>query len=135
MKSRIGNTLDRNGCEHIDAVGERDLREPRIQGDSLNALYRLAYLARVIAASHVVFDERPHHAYREARLRDANGVSLGWNRIQVAQPALEHVQRVQDIDWDAIRQGDLRSTFADGASVKTDDPGEEIDLLDAVGGL
>ena len=67
MESWISNTLHRNGCEHIDVAGERDFREPCIKGDSLNALYGLPHLARVIAATHVFFDERPHHHERDRR--------------------------------------------------------------------
>ena len=80
----------------------------------------------------MVFDERPHHAHGEARLRDTDGIALGRDGIEVAQSALEHVKRVQQLDRDAIRQGDLRSTLAHRFGVKADDPGEEIDLLDAV---
>ena len=115
-------------------VGESDLAEPGIQGEPLNALYGLTYLAWIATLVHVVFDERPHYAHCEARLRDTDGVALGWDGIEVTQPALEHVKRVQHIDRDAIRQGDFRCTLAHVVGVEADDPGEEVDLLDAVAG-
>ena len=118
----VSNSLDWDRDEHFDVVGERNLGKSRIKCDPRNALDGLPYRARIITSIHVVLDERPHHAHGKARLRHTRGVALGRDRIEIAQPALEHVQWVQHIHCDAVGQGDFRGTLADDFSVEADDP-------------
>src|SRR5688572_2024885 len=95
VKAWIGKTLHWDRGEHVDVVEEPDPGKPGIQGELLNALHGLTNLSRIAPCLQVVFDECPHHPYGEASLRDTDGVPLGGEGIEVAQAALEHVERMQ----------------------------------------
>lgn len=109
MEAWIGNALHGDRSEHVDFIGKSDLAKPGIQGQLLNTLHGLTNCSWIAARVHVVLDERAHHAHGEAGLCDADGVALGGEGIEIAQPTFEHVERVQQLDRGAAASSALEA--------------------------
>lgn len=105
VETWISDSLHGDGSKHINAESERNSRERRIQSKFFYALHGLMDGSWITVCIHVVFDECAHDVHGEASLRGADGVALGRKSIEVAQAALEHIERMQHIDGEPVPGG------------------------------